>query len=109
MFHEPVAGEGSGLWQGAGLSEEVGGAGNDFEGLGGVVGQEREGLLIEFEDEVIGATHDEEGGGVNAGESQRGQVWTAAAGNDGLNEAGTGSGGEQSGGGAGAGAEVAEG
>src|SRR5687767_2046479 len=43
--HEPVAGQGGGLLQGAGLLEQVGGAGDDLDGV--LAGQLRGRLLVE--------------------------------------------------------------
>jgi hypothetical protein len=84
------------LFEGAGLFEQVGGAGDDLEPLFDPQVLQR--FAVHIDDRQIQAANDEQRGGFDAGEDGDGEVGAAASGNDRANVIGPLGGGNQGGG-----------
>jgi hypothetical protein len=93
--------------EGAGLFEQVRGVGDDGKPV--LTAQPGLGLAVEGEHDLVEAADDEQCGCGDVGEAGGGQVWSAAAGDDGGDVRVRFGGGPQRSGGAGVGAEVANG
>src|SRR3954470_20937057 len=103
---EPVGGQACDLFESAGFLEEMAGAGNDLEALLGR--QSLEGLLVEVDDLGVVAADDQEGWRLHALERVCRQIRPAAPRHDGADELRALGSGDESGGGAGAGADQAD-
>ncbi len=107
MGAEPVSGELGDLFEGAAFFEEVGGVGDDAECF--VAGEVFDGFFGQLEHDIVVSADDEEDGAVDLLEGGTGEVWAAAAGDDGADLFAELGGGGEGGGGSGAGSEEGEG
>src|SRR5207248_870559 len=90
-FHQislkPLDGKGRHLLEGARLLEEVARAGDDYQLLDAC--EPGESLAVEFDDDIVLSTHDQQGRLADPGQDRAGEVRTAATGDNGANPFGT--------------------